>query len=70
MVSFCPLLYGAFFVKGVPHGSYQFSAPVFFCEPEQPLSFVQSRLGWARFLQGISLVRPRRRLSLAPTAER
>jgi len=27
---YIPALYGVFFVKGVPHGSYQFSAPVLF----------------------------------------
>jgi len=64
-------LYGAFFVKGVPRVLSIFCAGPFY-EPQQPLSSVQGRSGSCTFLKRpISLVRPpRRRLSLAPTAER
>jgi len=54
----------------VPQGSYQFSVPVIFLRAGQPRSFAHARSFVHVFFRPISLVRPRRRLSLAPTAER
>ena len=65
-----PPCMGRFLSRGCPTGPINFLRRSFFASPGSRSRSCRAVSAGARFLQGISLVRPRRRLSLAPTAER